>query len=65
MKPKNFPGRKRERQITALANAAKKANQEAAMRESTALHGRIVSASVARGIRTKKDRSARGNLRAA
>lgn len=65
MKPKNFPGRKRERQITALSTASKKENRGAALRELIALHGRIVSAAVARGTRTKKDRSARGKLRSA
>lgn len=73
MKPQNFPGRKNGRRCRALVRLnefqasvvfddlrLKLANQER-----SALTGRIVSPDMARAIRAKKDRSARGKFRAA
>lgn len=57
MKPANFPGRKNDRRKRALANMSKDAKSY----ETT--KARVLPDSVARGIRTKKDHSARGKLR--
>lgn len=60
MKPKNFPGRKNDRRKLALKQAI--AFKRTA--EVDALNSRILPDAMARGIRTKKDRSARGKFRA-
>jgi hypothetical protein len=66
MKPRNFPGRKNDRRKAALArlNPLTAFNPEKAKQEQSVLKSRIIPDSMARGIRTKKDRSARGKLRA-
>lgn len=61
MKPKNFPGRKNARRRRALAQAMVYGRKD----EVEVLKARILPESIARGIRTKKDRSSRGKLRAA
>jgi len=66
MKPKNFPGRKndrRKRALTRLGAGISMVGVDAKAVEQRALISRIISESEARGIRTKKDRSARGRLR--
>lgn len=71
MKPANFPGRKNDRRKTALARMKKpeltgSLANKAEQRRASAYHiteARVLPNSVARGIRTKKDRSARGKLR--
>lgn len=75
MKPKNFPSRKNARRIRALAQlqAAKNTKADRLGRtpefsraaEMNALQGLIMPDSVASAVRTKKDRSGRGRLRAA
>lgn len=60
MKPKNFPGRKNDRRKRALAQAVRFGRAD----EVEVLKSRIIPDAMARGIRTKKDRSARGKLRA-
>jgi len=57
MKPMNFPGRKNDRRKRALKRLAADKLEEMKI-----LMHRIVPDSVARSIRTKKDRSARGRL---
>ena len=74
MKPSNFPGRKNERRIRALAQLGRPQNTKAdrldrppgfdRAAEKRAVGSLIVDADTARSIRTKKDRSARGKLRA-
>jgi hypothetical protein len=65
MKPANFPGRKNDRRKGALARLrpATAFNPEKATKEQEVLRSRILPDSMARGIRTKIDRSARGKLR--
>ena len=68
MKPKNFPGRKNDRRKGALARLGSGVSligEGKKEREQRALMSRIMSDGMARSIRTKKDRSARGKLRAA
>lgn len=65
MTPKNFPGRKNQRRIDAVALATKKENGEAAKIELDNLRQAIAAPDAARAIRTKKDRSARGRIRSA
>lgn len=68
MKPLNFPGRKNDRRIRALARMEKPIGLSA---HQQSLHPyfitqlRVLPDVIARGIRTKKDRSARGRLRSA
>jgi hypothetical protein len=66
MKPRNFPGRKNDRRKAALARLKPSVafNPEKAKAEQAVLCSRILPDSMARGIRTKIDRSARGKLRA-
>jgi hypothetical protein len=68
MKPKNFPGRKNDRRKSALArmDAPRAGMSHAWMAEHphSLLQKKILPDPVARGIRSKKDRSARGKLRA-
>jgi hypothetical protein len=75
MKPKNFPGRKNEKRKRALAQLKKAANTKAdrldrapgfsRAREIERLEAKIMPESVARAVRTKKDRSGRAKLRQA
>lgn len=71
MRPANFPGRKNERRIDALARLTKSISKTVDPERLAAIHNEmrflgaiIVPVSVARSIRTKKDRSARARLRA-
>jgi hypothetical protein len=67
MKPANFPGRKNARRIAALKRLPAGSNligTDKRAVEYRALMSRIVPDSIARDIRTKKDRSARGKIRA-
>jgi hypothetical protein len=57
MKPRNFPGRKNDRRKGAFKRL--RSDQIAEMK---ILLDRIVPDSVARGIRTKKDRTSRAKL---
>jgi hypothetical protein len=59
MKPKNFPGRKNDRRKVALREAIAYGRKE----EAAILNARILPDAIARGVRTKKDRSARGKIR--
>lgn len=61
MKLKNSPGRKNDRRKRALAQAIRFDRKD----EIEILRARILPDSMARSIRTKKDRSSRGKLRAA
>ena len=63
MKPMNFPGRKNDRRKLALKLVRNKENTEAAVAEAMVLTGRIMPDAVARGVRTKKDRSHQAKLR--
>jgi hypothetical protein len=65
MKPRNFPGRENDRRKGALARLKPSAafNPEKAKQEQSVLKSRIIPDSMARDIRTKIDRSARGKLR--
>jgi len=68
MKPKNFPGRKNDRRKGALARLGSDISltgEGEKEREQRALMSRIIPDGIARSIRTKKDRSARGKLRTA
>lgn len=69
MKPKNFPGRKNDRRIGAEGRRLRMPifdarSERLHKQELEALQARILPDSMARGIRTKKDRSARGKFRA-
>ena len=67
MKPRNFPGRKndrRKRALKRLGSGISMTGMDAKAIEQRALISSIMSDSEARGIRTKKDRSARGKFRA-
>lgn len=64
MKPKNFPGRKNDRRKVALRSLRNRKDQDAANLEALTLHSRIMPDTVARGVRTKKDRSHKAKLRA-
>jgi hypothetical protein len=72
MKPKNFPGRKNDRRNRAFARMKypTRATGGALSHAERAVHpyfitqSRIVPDAVARGIRTKKDRSAGSKFRA-
>lgn len=67
MKPKNFPGRKNDRRKAALARIQPPPTHlspyEMACHPYSRLSAKILPDSVARAIRTKKDRSARGKIR--
>jgi hypothetical protein len=73
MYPMNFPGRKNERRIRALAQLRKPRNSKAIRldrppgfhreTEIERLEELIMPANVAAGIRTKKDRSTRARFR--
>lgn len=67
MKPRNFPGRKNDRRIAALlhmkAPPAGLSLAQIVEHPHDILRRRILPDAVARAIRTKKDRSARGKLR--
>lgn len=68
MKPCNFPGRKNDRRKRALARMTKPVGLSAAEQSEHPYFitaARILPDAVARGVRTKKDRSARGRLRSA
>jgi len=60
MKPANFPGRKNNRRKRALVQAAAHGRKG----EVEVLSSRILPDAIARSIRTKINRSARGKLRA-
>ena len=74
MTPANFPGRKNERRIRALAQLIRATNTKAERldrppgfhrdSEKAALARLIMDAGTARAIRTKKDRSAHSKFRA-
>jgi hypothetical protein len=67
MKSKNFPGRKNDRRRAALkrlGTGISLVGEGKKEREQRALMSSIMSNDAARSIRTKKDRSARGKLRA-
>lgn len=68
MKPANFPGRKNDRRVVALLGMKPPADNlslgEIAKHPFTILQSRILPDAMARGIRTKKDRSARAKVRA-
>lgn len=61
MKLKNSPGHKNDRRKKAIAQALRFGRKA----EAEILKARILPDSMARAIRTKKDRSSRGKLRAA
>jgi len=64
MKPKNFPGRKNDRRVAAEGRRLRMHPHNARNKqELDALALRIMPSSMARAIRTKKDRSARGKFR--
>jgi hypothetical protein len=73
MKPANFPGRKNDRRIRALAQLQRGENTKAdrlgrppgfsRSSEIKVISSLIVSAEVARNVRTKKDRSSRAKVR--
>jgi hypothetical protein len=65
MKPANFPGRKNARRITALARITdpRLKHSDKAGHPYYTTKNRIMTDDVARMIRTKKDRSARGVFR--
>lgn len=67
MKPRNFPGRKNDRRVVALLHMkpppAGLPLSEIAKHPHDILRRRILPDAMARAIRTKKDRSARGKLR--
>jgi hypothetical protein len=73
MHPMNFPGRKNERRIRALAQLRKPRSSKAIRlgrppgfdreAEIKRLQELIIPANVAAGIRTKKDRSSRARFR--
>jgi hypothetical protein len=66
MKPKNFPGRKNERRKRALARMKKPVGlslYEQSEHPYFITESRIMSNSIARAVRTKKDRSAFARLR--
>ena len=68
MWPKNFPGRKNDRRVAALLRMKPPRTglslAEIAEHPYTILKSRCLPDAIARGIRTKKDRSARARLRA-
>jgi len=68
MKPRNFPGRKNDRRKAALARMRPPpkdlSHYDMSLHPYSLLAARILPESVARSARTKKDRSARGKLRA-
>lgn len=63
MKPANFPGRRNERRKRALKLLRNRKDQDAANAEALTLHGRIMPDSVARGVRTRKNRAHMAKLR--
>lgn len=64
MKPKNFPGRKNNRRISALARLkAKVSLKDADKVHMDVLTKRILDKNEARRVRTKKDRRDKANLR--
>jgi hypothetical protein len=63
MKPMNFPGRKNARRERALQRLMRRALNGRPLKEAATLSSRIVPDEIARGVRTKKDRSARGKIR--
>lgn len=65
MKPANFPGRKNARRQTALAKMTdpRLKHADKVGHHYYVLQARIVPDGIARMIRTKKDRSARGVFR--
>lgn len=66
MKPRNFPGRKNDRRARALARMAMPtglSHAEKAEHPFYITQSRVIPDQVARAIRTKKDRSARGKIR--
>lgn len=72
MKPANFPGRKNERRIRALAQLVRHQNSKAERldrppgfsrdNEMRAVASRIIDADMVRNIRTKKDRRDRAKV---
>lgn len=69
MKPSNFPGRKNDRRKRALAHIMtpppdSEWAKDASKHPYVVTHRCIIANDVARGIRTKKDRSANAKFRA-
>jgi hypothetical protein len=66
MKPMNFPGRKNQRRIDALARmkppSSGAGHYERSIHPYSLLKAKIIPESIARGIRTKKDRRDRAKL---
>lgn len=68
MKPKNFPGRKNDRRISALARMKPMSEGLSLSEQSehpySILQARVLPDAMARNIRTKKDRHDRAKVRA-